>query len=174
MSEKPIPNRSLEELFEFARTMELEAARRYTQLSDMMAQHNNSELTDLFKRMADIEWLHVYNVEKARRELDVMEGTPSSYPGFGLNAPEVPDFLSMHYLLRPYHALKLAMQHEERAAIFYTELADSTENDEVRAVALRFAEEEKNHVRELQQWLARYPEPEPGWDDDPDPPNELE
>jgi hypothetical protein len=32
------------------------------------------------------------------------------------------------------------------------------------------AEDEREHVRLIGEWLARYPEPEPGWDEDPDPP----
>jgi hypothetical protein len=32
------------------------------------------------------------------------------------------------------------------------------------------AAEEREHVRLIGEWLSRYPEPEPGWDHDPDPP----
>jgi len=168
------PNRSLEELFEYARAMEMEAARRYFQLSDMMAQHNNSELAELFRRMADIEWVHVYHVGEIRREMGVPESTRRVYPGLGLDGAEVPDPLDMHYLLRPYHALALAREYEKRAAQFYAELAESAENEDERLMAQRFAAEEETHIRELEQWLERYPKPEHGWDEDPDPPNEPE
>jgi rubrerythrin len=36
------------------------------------------------------------------------------------------------------------------------------------------AEEEREHVELVEKWLAKYPEPEAGWDDDPDPPNALD
>ncbi|NMF88599.1 ferritin-like domain-containing protein [Aromatoleum petrolei] len=174
MSGKQKPNRSLEELFEYAMAMEREAARRYTQLSDMMAQHNNPEMADFFRRMADVEWLHVYNVGEIRREVGVPENIGKAKPGLGLDGAEVLDVLDIHYLQHPYHALTLARQHEERAVSFYTDLAGSAENEEVRAMARRFAGDEEAHVRELDRWLAHYPKPEEGWDDDPDPPNELE
>lgn len=174
MSGKLKPNRSLEELFEYAKAMEVEAARRYVQLADMMASHNNPELAALFKRMADIEWVHAYHVGELRREFGVPESAERAGPGIGLNGAEVPDPLDMHYLHRPYHALELARQYEERSARFYSEVADSAENEEVRTMALRFAAEEETHIRELERWLSRYPEPEQDWDDDPDPPNEVE
>lgn len=174
MRNKLKPNSSVEDLLEYAKTMETEAARRYFQLSEMMAQHNNQELAALFQRMADIEWVHVYHVGEIRRELGMPEATNQTRPGLGLDGAEVPDLLDMHYLLRPYHALALAKKYEERAVCFYNELADAAENEDVRTMALRFAAEEETHVRELQRWLARYPEPEEGWDEDPDPPNESE
>jgi rubrerythrin len=41
----------------------------------------------------------------------------------------------------------------------------------VRAAALEMAEEEREHVRLIGEWLAKVSPPEPGWDEDPDPPN---
>jgi len=41
----------------------------------------------------------------------------------------------------------------------------------VRKAAAEMAEEEREHVRLIQEWLAKVPPPERGWDDDPDPPN---
>ncbi len=174
MSDRLEPSRSLEDLFEYARAMETEAARRYFQLSGMMDQHNNAELAQLFRRMADIEWMHVYHVGELRREMGVPEAASQARPGLGLDGAEVPDPLDVHYLHHPYHALELARHNEERAAHFYADVAASAENEGVRAMALRFAAEEQTHVRELERWLARYPKPEPGWDEDPDPPNALE
>jgi rubrerythrin len=174
VSRPPKQNASLEHLLDYARAMEMEAARRYAQLSDMMAQHNNAELAELFRRMADIEWGHVYHVGEIRRELSVPEAAPPLRVALDLDGSEAISPLDMHYLLRPYHALQLAREHEERAARFYSELAASADDEEVRTTALRFAAEEEAHVRELRRWLARYPEPERDWYEDPDPPNEMD
>jgi len=40
----------------------------------------------------------------------------------------------------------------------------------VRAAALEMAADEREHVRLIEEWLSRVPPPEPGWDEDPDPP----
>lgn len=174
MSAGDTPGRSLDELFAYARRMETEAAKRYAQLAEMMSVHNNPELAAFFKRMAEIEWLHVYRVGEMRREAGVAEQGRLPSPGVGLDGAEAPDITDVHYLHRPYHALELARQYEERAVRVYAELANSAADEEVRAAAARMTAEEQAHVRELDRWLTRYPKPEPGWDEDPDPPNESE
>lgn len=175
MSNEPKPGRSLAELFTYARLMETEAAKRYAQLADMMSAHNNVELAAFFRRMSEIEWLHVYRVGELRREAGVEESEQARQkPGGALEAPEVPDPMDVHYLHRPYHALQLARQYEERAFRFYADLARVAETEEVREQARRFAAEEENHIREVEKWLSRQPVPEQGWDEDPDPPNEAE
>ena len=59
----------------------------------------------------------------------------------------------------------------QSAARFFRELAESAKTEQLRAAALRLAAEEEMHMRELERWLVRYPKPEAGWDDDPDPVN---
>jgi hypothetical protein len=36
------------------------------------------------------------------------------------------------------------------------------------------AEEEREHVRLVKEWMARVPQPDPDWDHDPDPPRMSE
>jgi len=40
----------------------------------------------------------------------------------------------------------------------------------VQAAAREMAEDEREHVRLIREWLAKVPPPEPGWDEDMDPP----
>jgi rubrerythrin len=63
--------------------------------------------------------------------------------------------------MTPYHVISIAMHHEKKAVEFF----ESVE------MAEGLAEEEREHVRLLGEWLVRYPKPEKGWDEDPDPPN---
>ena len=72
--------------------------------------------------------------------------------------------------MRPWHALKLAEFNERRAAGFFEHLAAARVPAEVREAALEMAAEEREHVRLIEDWLARVPAPEPGWDEDLDPP----
>ncbi|RQH04889.1 ferritin-like domain-containing protein [Paraburkholderia dinghuensis] len=166
--------RSLEDLFAYACAMEQEAARRYAQLTKIMVQHGNPEVAQLFRRLECIEAMHSTSVETAARESRVVISAPSAVIGLGLAGAEVADFEDMHYLHRPRQALELARQFEQRAVQFYDELARHTERVDVRAAAYRLADEERSHVRELDRWLARYPQVEDGWDEDPDPVVELE
>jgi len=76
-----------------------------------------------------------------------------------------------HYLMTPHHALKMALINEERAVAFYDAVARLAASEEVRKSAAEMAQEEREHVELVQQWLDKYPEPSAGWDEDPDPTN---
>lgn len=54
---------------------------------------------------------------------------------------------------------------------FYDAVKRLTASEEVRAAASELAAEEREHVELVQKLLNDYPEPDAGWDDDPDPTN---
>lgn len=168
------PERSLEELLAYARIMERESAERYAELAEIMALHNNHEVSELFKRMSEIEWLHVQNVDELSREFSVVQGAVQPGVGDRLRGAELPQSGDMHYMHAPHQVLKLAHQSEQNALDFYQRLAESATDGEVRAAALRLAAEEEAHLRELDAWLSRYPEPQADWAADPDPPNAID
>lgn len=168
------PERSLDELLAYARIMERASAERYAELAEVMATHNNHEVSELFRRMSEIEWVHVRNVDELSRELSASQGAVQAGAGDRLRGAEIPQSEDMHYLHSPHQVLKLAQQSEQDALDFYRQLAGSATSDEVRAAALRLAAEEETHLRELDAWLSRYPEPEADWAGDPDPPDAID
>lgn len=168
------PERSLEDLLAYARIMERASVERYAELAEVMAMHNNQELSELFRRMSENEWLHVQNVDELSHEFSVKQGAVQPGAGDRLRGAEIPQSEDVHYMHSPYQVLKLAQQSEQSALDFYRQLAESAANEEVRAAALRLAAEEEAHLRELDAWLSRYPEPEPDWAVDPDPPNAVD
>ncbi len=164
---------SVDELMMHALQLERDAALRYLALAEQMEVHNNTELAAIFRKMAALEQMHV-------RELyglcDVLE-TPPEYRAsrwLGLESGEAPDFADVHYQSQPRHMLQLAMAMENRNADYFAELAATTKNPLVREFATRLMKEEELHIAELEKWIVRYPEPEAGWDEDLDPPGELE
>jgi hypothetical protein len=133
-----------------------------------MNTHHNREVSELFAKLARIEGKH-------RDQIMAQMGWTSSpdTSSFRWETPEGPettDYSDLHYLMQPYHALKLAEHNERRAAEFFDRFAAAKLPADVRAAAAEMAEDEREHVRLIGEWLARYPEPEPGWDEDPDPP----
>ena len=103
----------------------------------------------------------------------VIDSTPPATSSLRWETPEGPettDYGDLHYLMTPYHALKLAEHNERRAAGFFERLAAAKLPAAVRESAAEMAAEEREHVRLIEEWLAKFPEPEPGWDEDPDPP----
>jgi rubrerythrin len=160
--------RTVGEFMAYAWAMEVEAAERYAELAEQMSTHHNAEVADLFAWLARIEGKHRDQI------MQQMGWTqPPDTAAFSWDTPEGPettDYGDLHYLMTPYHALKLAEHNEQRAAEFFEHFAASKVPAGVRDAAAEMAEEEREHVRLIQEWLAKFPEPEAGWDEDLDPP----
>ncbi len=76
--------------------------------------------------------------------------------------------------MTPYHALTMMLGAEERVFKFYDNLARRSPDGPVKKLAREMAKEEREHVRLVGEWLAKYPAPEDGWDEDADPPTMQE
>jgi hypothetical protein len=88
----------------------------------------------------------------------------------GTEAPESGERGELHYLMHPYHALRIAHQNEQRAFDFFGHVARSAGNAAVRKAAAEIEEEEREHVHLIEEWLKRTPQPPSDWAFDPDPP----
>lgn len=161
-----------EEFMSRAYALELEAAERYTQFAEQMESHNNLEVAQLFRKLAEIEGLHAKNI-LAEAGWPSMPAMPVPYASQG-EGPETAPFESLHYLMQPYHALEIALRCEQRAVRYFEGIAESDASLRVRAVALAMAADEREHVRLIEDWMRRVPAPAPGWDEDPDPPRQNE
>ena len=156
-----------------AYTMELEATERYAQFAEQLDTHNNREVADLFRKLSAIEALH------AKRILEEMgwpslPALPVAFAWAKGEGPESAPLDSLHYLMQPYHALQLALQCEQRAQKHFEGIAAGKAPKKVRPPAAERAEEERERVRLINEWLARVPKPGAGWDEDPDPPRMTE
>jgi rubrerythrin len=76
--------------------------------------------------------------------------------------------------MQPYHALEIALACEERAEAFYSELALSAADADVREAARDLESEEHEHVALVREWMERVEKPAANWMDDPDPPRYTE
>lgn len=163
------PPARLDALMAQALAMEQEAAQRYADLADAMEMHNNAEVAALFRKMAAIEGRHATQIMQ-KMGWD-HPPAPSPAPAWeGFEAAETVGVDDVHYLMRPWHALQLALRAEERAERFFAALARATDDPSVRNAALELQQEEHEHVELIRAWLARVPQPEPDWAVDPDPP----
>jgi rubrerythrin len=165
------PSDKVLQLMIHAYAMEAEAAERYAEFADAMEVHNNSEVAELFRKMARIENLHAQQIRESMGWHTVPPPADNVYRWEGLEAPETADHGDLHYLMTPHHALQIARLNEERARRFYAKLAIDASDDEMRRAANEMSEEEADHVRLIDEWLSRTPAPEAGWSTDLDPPN---
>jgi len=152
-----------------AYAMELEAQERYAQFAEQLDTHNNRAVAEMFRKLSHIESLH------ARRILEAMQwpSLPALPPTPGWESAEAPETApqdAVHYLMQPWHALEIALRCELQAQKYYEDIAAGDAPPGVRKAALEMADEEREHVRLVRDWMRRVPQPEAGWDEDPDPP----
>jgi rubrerythrin len=158
---------SVAEFFAQALAIEIEASERYDLLADQMEVHNNREIAEIFRKMAKIEAHHRDEIER-RAAGALVGGKPAKFSWIGPSGPEAIDFEDAHYLMTPRMALQLARINEERATAYFEEIAASAEDAEVRAFAAEMAEDERQHVVWVDQWIAKYAADD-GPAEDPDP-----
>ena len=160
--------RSVEDFLAQAWAIEAEASGRYGEFAEQMETANNTEVAELFRKLERIEQLH-------RDQILAQMGrtTPprvNAYHWEGAEGPETAAVNELHYLMQPWHALHIALHNEQRAFEFFKVLAKAKVPPAVRAAAKEMAEEEREHVELIEQWLRKVTKPAPGWDQDPDPP----
>ncbi len=156
-----------------AYAMELEATERYAQFAEQLDTHNNREVAQLFRKLADIEALHAKRILEEMRWPSV-PALPPAYAWDGAEAPETAPFDSMHYLMQPWHALEIALRGELEAQKYFEGITESNAPRRVKLAAAEMAAEEREHVELIRQWMKKVPQPVPGWDEDPDPPRTTE
>ncbi|MFI4995366.1 MAG: ferritin family protein [Hyphomicrobiales bacterium] len=140
---------SAEELLAIAHAMELEAGRRYRELSQHMAKQGEGKLASLFDFLARIEDKHAQEVD-ARAQAII--GKTVDHAKVRWELPEnFDEEEARSNLLTPYRALAIAVRNEERAFAFYTYLAAHAESDRVRLLAEESAKDELEHAALLRR-----------------------
>ncbi|HHS89062.1 MAG TPA: rubrerythrin [Rhodobacteraceae bacterium] len=168
------PCEDMPTMLAYAHRIEVEAAERYSMLADQMEIANNMELAKLFRKMEKIEGKHADHI--------LGKAGPEGIPQLGSldycwedgEGPETLDFNDVHYKMTPWHALQLALAAEKRAYTFFARLTKEACDKDVQALARELAEEEEEHIDFVLNEMKKYSPPEPGWDEDLDPPNHSE
>ena len=164
----PVP-RTLRELMTRALTMEMEAAERYAELADAMETHNNREVAALFRKLSAIEQKHAAEIMETMGWTSPPAIAPDEARWDGFEAPETTAGDEVHYLMQPYHALKLVLGNEQRAEAFFRRLARVATAPSVAKAARALQAEEREHVALVRAWLKRTRKPDRDWAVDPDP-----
>jgi len=164
-----VPSNAYADFMARAYTMELEAIERYAQFAEQLDSHNNREVAQLFRKLSQVETLHAKRILEEMRWPSVPP-LPVAYAWDGLEAPETAPPDSVHYLMQPYHALEIALQCEMQAQQYFEAIAAARAPRRVRAAAAEMAEEEREHVRLIRDWMKKVSRPAAAWDHDPDPP----
>jgi rubrerythrin len=140
---------SAEELLAIAHAMELEAGRRYRELAEHMQRQGDEQLATLFDFLARIEDKHAEEIDE-RAKAVIGKAVDPARVRWELPENFEEDEARSH-LLTPYRALAIAVRNEERAFAFFTYLAASAENDDVRRLAEQSAKDELDHAALLRR-----------------------
>jgi rubrerythrin len=137
--------------------LEREAARRYEELSAAMRTEGNRELEAFFAKMAHFSRLHLAQATARGgfRELPTLAPHEFEWPD-GVS-PETAGWAGVDAQMSPRAALDLALAGERSGHAYYAAVAATTKDAELRAIASEFATEEADHVRELENLIARCP-----------------
>jgi rubrerythrin len=166
---KPVVN-DISNLLSHALALEHEASDRYAELAELMEEHNNIDVARLFARMAEIEKLHVDQILRMVDQHDIKDLPRKEWKWISPEGPETTDPEDLHYLMKPRHALQLALINEQRAFEYYDQVSKNTADEATRDLAEELATEEEEHVALVKVWMDKYPEMDDDWDYDDDPP----
>jgi rubrerythrin len=134
--------------------LEREAARRYEELSAAMGTEGNQDLKVFFARMAHYSRLHLAEAMARGGFREVPTMRPDEYTWPDGTSPETAGWIGVDAHMDRQAALELALDGERSGHAYYAGVAASTSDAELRSIAGEFAEEEADHVRQLEVLLA--------------------
>ena len=134
--------------------LEREAARRFEQLADAMQTNGNREVAQLFGRLAAFSRMHLAEATSRAGFREVPELADHEYQWPDIESPESAAIWAADPFIGREHALQVALEAESAGLAFYQSVLDATVDPEIRRFAQEFVAEERQHVAELERWLA--------------------
>jgi len=176
MSERAGKISSVEALYAHALAIEREAAARYLEFAEHMADEGNEKVAALFRSLARFEAAHARELEDATRGMKLPAIPQDEYAWLDEGAPETAAHDLLFRLMTPHDALEIALAAEQRAKRFFETVYNSTQDVALRDLALEMARDEEDHVDWVKRALEANPDPHIDWDqvldelhrDDPD------
>lgn len=159
-----IPVASAATLYAHALAIEREAAERYAELGQHMADLGNAEVAALFAALARMEAEHLETLERRTDGVPLPPIAPSEYRWLDAGAPETAAHELIFRLMTPHDALVIALAAEKRAQAFFRGIRETATDPALRALAQEMAMEETEHVALVERLLARTPRAGVDWE----------
>lgn len=155
---------SIAELYTHALAVEREAAARYAELAEFMADHDNRPVAELFARLAQIEEEHADAIVTRVRGLQLPALRSYEHAWFDAGPPETVAHEFVFRLMTPHDALKVALEAEQRARAYFEEVFANATDPDVKMLAAAMIQEEQQHIDWVERALATDPDPHLDWD----------
>jgi len=147
---------NVDEFLAYAIQLEQEAATRLGDLSHAMKTYGNHDSAAFFGKLAHFSRLHLAQARARAGYHDVPDLKATEFEWPDGESPEATSMEASHYLMDLDYAMQLSLESEQRGFDFYDEIARTTEDPEIRMMAVEFAAEEAEHVAELKRWIAKH------------------
>jgi rubrerythrin len=153
-----IPVSTPNELYAHAIAIEREAAERYAEFAQHMADEGNDEVATLFRTLAVFEAEHLETLEARTKGVNVPQIAPGEYAWLDTGAPETAAHDLVFRLLTAHQALEIALEAERRAKQFFVDVKETATDPALRALAQEMALEEDGHIAMVELALERTPQ----------------
>ena len=155
--------RTAPELYACAVCIEREAAERYREFAERMADYGKDEVAEIFARLAVVEGEHLEALLGKSRGMALPAVAPEAYRWIEAGAPHDAARELVLRLMTPRYALTIALGAELRAEAFFEQVLMTAEDPGLRALAREMAGEELEHVVAIEKLLGGLREPPLDW-----------
>lgn len=146
---------TLMDALDLAAVIELEAYKRYTQFAEQLGSHSSDDAGAVFGSMAVNENKHCEQL--AERRLALFGDTPPKVTLDDVFDVEAPEFGAPRWNMSPLKAYRLALSSERKAFAFYDQALRHVKQPDVKALFEELRDEESEHVRMLEEIMAKLP-----------------
>ena len=146
------------ELYAHAIAIEREAAERYSQLAERMADEGREDLARVFDLLAREEAEHLEALERRTYGIRLPDIGEARYKWLDAGAPETAARELIYRLMTPRQALAIALHAEQRAQAFFEHVYWTSFDPALRALAREMAAEEREHAALIGRMLDDTPE----------------
>ena len=156
--------RSAPELYAHAIAIEREAAQRYSEFAERMADLGNDAVASVFAWLASVEGEHLGTLQNRTEGVELPELVLNEYRWLDSGVPETAARELVFRLMTPRQALQIALAAEKRAQAFFEGVMMRADDPAQRALAREMAREEQEHVALIERVLERTPASSVPWD----------
>jgi len=146
---------SLMDALDVACLIELDAAQRYEEFAESMGHRRSGDAASVFRSMADNERKHGEDLAQRRHAL--FGNAPVKVNRDDLFDVEAPDYGAPRSNMSARAAFEVALAAEQKAHAFYDTALPGVEQPDVRALFQELRAEEVEHIRMVEDILAKLP-----------------
>lgn len=154
---------SAPELYAHAIAIEREAAERYAELAQHMADRGSDAVAEVFSMLARLEAEHLGALQRKTEGVALPQIATAQYQWLDAGAPETAAREWLFRLMTPGQALLIALEAEKRAQAFFERVFLTCDDPALRALAREMALEEAEHIAMVERLIERTPDPVVDW-----------